>query len=95
MVNYKDLLRQKCPIWVTIDCSSSFFWESLLELMSHPNFLSKCRFCILWETSCKLLEWWSIDTSTFGQFCCWEIGPSGWDPDEPDWTSPRKEPDTV
>ena len=76
-VDYKDLLKQQCPIWVTVDCNNSFFWDLLPELMSqigkvlvapHANSLNKCRFCMLWDTSCKLPGWLSIDTSRFGRF---------------------------
>ena len=72
VVDYKDLLKQQCPIWVTVDCSNSFFWDLLPGLMSqigkvlvapHVNSLNKCRFCMLWDTSCKLPGWLSIDTS--------------------------------
>ena len=77
VVDYKDLLKQQCPIWVTVDCSNSFFWDLLPGLMSqigkvlvapHVNSLNKCRFCMLWDTSCKLPGWLSIDTSRFGRF---------------------------
>ena len=33
-VDYKDLLKQQCLIWVTFDCNNSFIWDLLLELMS-------------------------------------------------------------
>ena len=53
-VDYKDLLKQQCPIWVTVDCnnSESFFWDLLQELMSqigkvlvapHANSLNMLR----------------------------------------------------
>ena len=62
---------------MTVDCSNSFFWDLLLGLMSQigkvlvaapVNSLNKCRFCMLWDTSCKLPRWLSIDTSRFGWF---------------------------
>ena len=37
-------------------------------LVVHVNSLNKCRFCMLWDTSCKLAGWLSIDTSQFGRF---------------------------
>ena len=53
MVNYKDILKQSFPIWVTVDCSNSFFWDLLPGLMSqigkvlvdsHANSLNKYSF---------------------------------------------------
>ena len=63
-----------CRIWVIVDCSNSFFWGSLQELMSqigspHANSLNKYRFWMIWYTSCKLLGWLSIDITRFGRFC--------------------------
>ena len=78
LVDYENLLKQQCPIWVIVDCSNSFFWESLPKWMSqigkvlvapHANLLNKCRFCMLWDMSCKLPRWLSIDASRFSQFC--------------------------
>ena len=48
---------------VILDYSNTFFLELLQELMPqigkllvdpHFNYLKKCRFCMSWDTSCKL-----------------------------------------
>ena len=62
IVDYDTLLKQQCPVWVTVDCKQSFLWSLFLDLMAqlgkvlvapHANSINKCRFCMLWDTSCK------------------------------------------
>ena len=51
---------------MTVDCKQSFLWSLLLDLMAqlgrvlmapHANSINKCRFCMLWDTSCERPGW--------------------------------------
>ena len=78
VVDYHALLKQECPVWVTVDCKHAFLWPLLPELMSqmgkvlvspHANATNKCRFCVLWDTSRKRPGWVRMNTPGMKRLC--------------------------
>ena len=70
VVDYRALLKQECPVFVTLDCKHALLWPLLPELMSqmgkvlvspNANATNKCRFCVLWDTSHKRPGWVRIN----------------------------------
>ena len=78
VVDYHALLKQECPVWVTVDCKHAFLWPLLPELMSqmgkvlvspHANATNKCRFCVLWDTQRKRPGWVRMNTHGMKSLC--------------------------
>ncbi len=78
MVDYDVLLKQQCPVWVSVDCNHSFLWSLLPELMAkigkvlvapQPHSSNKRRFCMLWDTSCKRPGWVRMNVPGMRRLC--------------------------
>ncbi len=63
---------------MTVDCKQSFLWSLLPDLMAqlgkvlvapHANSINKCRFCMLWDTSCKRPGWLRMNITGMRRLC--------------------------
>ena len=62
LVEYQDILKQECPVWVEVECTYSVVWpilrsamEKLGKILVPPsaNAQNRYRMCILWNTAIK------------------------------------------
>ena len=71
LVEYQDILKQECPIWVEVECNQSTMWSLLYSTIAklgkvvvppNANVVNRYRVCILWNTKrkrsgCLHIEW--------------------------------------
>ena len=62
LVEYQDILKQECPVWVEVECNQSTMWPLLCSTIAklgkvvvppNANAVNRYRMCILWNTKRK------------------------------------------